>query len=394
MPRFRVNAAAAITVALVIGAWPARAHAQACTAQGLAAAVDRAGENLRTLSSELAPRLQSRIRQLAEKRGWNSAEAEEKAYALIQDGRLRTLDSATADLVQKIDQLGALPGNAQPTCETLTELEATSLELQATVRARNLHVMQRLEQTIGDTEKSQAPRMAAPAVTPPTPPVPAAPKAAAKAPPKPVATPPAPVPPAQPAGQQHAAAAAPPLSEPAPAASPPSWSRDAIIIPPEDDGYNIDEIRLASEGVFGKVSANVGAVIEHAFRKAGRPTGYIIGTEGGGALIAGLRYGQGTLYMRSGGTTRVYWHGPSLGLDVGAAGSRTMFLIYKLPHPDALFSSFTGVDGSAYVVGGLGLTLMTNGSVQVAPIRSGIGLRVGANLGYLRFTRQATWNPF
>jgi hypothetical protein len=167
-------------------------------------------------------------------------------------------------------------------------------------------------------------------------------------------------------------------------------------VPPASDaeGYTIEEIKAASAGFFGQVSANLGSVIEHLFRKSGRPTGYILGTEGGGAFIAGVRYGDGTLYMRSGGSQKIYWHGPSVGADFGGAGSKTLFLIYKLTSPEELYSSFTGIDGSAYLVGGVGVTLVTNGAVVLAPIRSGVGLRLGANLGYLRFTPKATWNPF
>ena len=90
----------------------------------------------------------------------------------------------------------------------------------------------------------------------------------------------------------------------------------------------------------------------------------------------------------------VYWHGPSLGLDVGAAGSKVMFLVYRLKEPDQLAAAFTALDGSAYVAGGIGVTLMTNGEVQMAPIRAGLGLRLGASVGYVRFTRRPTWNPF
>jgi hypothetical protein len=163
---------------------------------------------------------------------------------------------------------------------------------------------------------------------------------------------------------------------------------------PEEDGYTIDEIMAASAGFFGKVSANLGAVIEYLFHKSGRPTGYVLGTEGGGAFLAGVRYGSGTLYMRTGGTQKIYWHGPSLGTDVGAEGSKTLFLIYRLRASDDLYANFTGIDGSAYLVGGIGATLMTNGTVIMAPIRSGLGLRIGANIGYIRFTPKATWNPF
>lgn len=163
----------------------------------------------------------------------------------------------------------------------------------------------------------------------------------------------------------------------------------------EDEGYTIEEIMTASAGFFGKVSANLGSVIEHLFKNSGRPKGYILGTEGGGAFVAGVRYGKGTLYLRSHtATQKIFWHGPSLGTDVGADGSKTLFLIYRLNSPDDLYASFTGIDGSAYLVGGVGATLVTNGKVILAPIRSGVGLRLGANIGYIRFTPRSTWNPF
>lgn len=163
---------------------------------------------------------------------------------------------------------------------------------------------------------------------------------------------------------------------------------------PTGGGYSIDEIREATRGFFGTVSTSLASVIEHAFKKSGRPTAYVLGNEGGGAFLAGLRYGEGTLYLRNGGSQKVYWHGPSIGYDLGAEGSRTLFLIYSLNEPDGLFRQFTGVDGSAYLVGGVGMTLLKGGEVVMAPIRSGLGLRLGASIGYVRFTPRPTWNPF
>jgi hypothetical protein len=175
---------------------------------------------------------------------------------------------------------------------------------------------------------------------------------------------------------------------------PPDGDPEAQAFDPEGGGYSIDEIREATRGFFGTVSTSLASVIEHAFNKSGRPTGYVLGTEGGGAFLAGLRYGQGTLYLRNGGSQKVYWHGPSIGYDLGAEGSRTLFLIYDLHEADALFRRFTGIDGTAYLVGGVGMTLLKGGPVVMAPIRSGIGLRLGASIGYVRFTPRPTWNPF
>ena len=126
----------------------------------------------------------------------------------------------------------------------------------------------------------------------------------------------------------------------------------------------------------------------------GLPNGYILGEEASGAFIGGLRYGDGTLYTRNAGDVRVFWEGPSLGFDAGADGARTMMLVYDLPQTGAIFNRFGGINGSAYLIGGFGMTALTGNHMVVVPIRSGIGLRLGANLGWLKFTDSPTWNPF
>jgi len=135
-------------------------------------------------------------------------------------------------------------------------------------------------------------------------------------------------------------------------------------------------------------------LVEKAGSQWGLPNGYVLGEEAGGAFVGGLRYGDGTLYTKNAGDVRVYWQGPSIGFDAGADGARTMMLVYNLPRTDAIFERFGGVAGSAYFIGGLGMTALTYNDIVVVPIRSGVGLRLGANVGYLKFTRQATWNPF
>src|SRR5947207_3412466 len=50
--------------------------------------------------------------------------------------------------------------------------------------------------------------------------------------------------------------------------------------------------------------------------------------------------------------------------------------------------------GSADFIGGFGMTALTANNVVIVPIRSGVGFRLGANVGYLKFTPQSTWNPF
>jgi len=138
----------------------------------------------------------------------------------------------------------------------------------------------------------------------------------------------------------------------------------------------------------------VAMVVEKAVSQWGLPNGYVLGQEASGAFIGGLRYGDGTLYTRNAGDMRVFWQGPSVGFDAGADGARTMMLVYNLPQVGAIFDRFGGINGSAYFIGGFGMTALTANNIVVVPIRSGIGLRLGANLGYLKFTDSPTWNPF
>ena len=169
----------------------------------------------------------------------------------------------------------------------------------------------------------------------------------------------------------------------------------AYAAPPyEDNTYSSNEIVGAGEHFFGGVSKGLAKVVEHAFAQQGRPNGYVLGDEAGGAFVAGLRYGEGTLYTKNAGVHRVYWQGPSFGYDFGAEGSKTMILVYNLHDVDQIYNRFAGVDGSAYLVGGVGVTFQTYDDVVLAPIRSGVGLRLGANVGYLKYTRTPTWNPF
>ncbi len=158
--------------------------------------------------------------------------------------------------------------------------------------------------------------------------------------------------------------------------------------------YAIDELNTAGHRFFGNVSRGLASVIEKAVSQWGLPNGYILGEEGSGAFVAGLRYGEGTLYTKNAGDLRVYWQGPSLGFDWGGDGARTMMLVYNLPATRAVYQRFAGIDGSAYLVGGFGMTALTANNIVVVPIRSGLGLRLGANVGYLKFTPQPTWNPF
>ncbi len=155
-----------------------------------------------------------------------------------------------------------------------------------------------------------------------------------------------------------------------------------------------DQVLDEGHKFFGSVSRGLAGVVEEATKRWGSPNGYILGQEASGAFVGGLRYGEGTLYTRNAGDFRAYWQGPSLGVDFGGDGARTMMLIYNLPNVPALYQRFGGVDGSAYIIGGFGMTALAAGDMMVVPIRSGLGARLGINIGYLKFTTAPTWNPF
>lgn len=165
-------------------------------------------------------------------------------------------------------------------------------------------------------------------------------------------------------------------------------------INPNDNHYSAEEIVLAGQKFFGTVSGNLAAVIEKTFAKYGLPNGYILGEEGSAALVAGLRYGEGSLHTKNMGVHKVFWQGPSIGWDFGGDGNRTMMLVYKLPTIDMIYNRWVGINGSAYLVGGFGVTVLGHQRSYVIPVRSGVGARIGVNVGYLKFSRKPTWNPF
>ena len=163
---------------------------------------------------------------------------------------------------------------------------------------------------------------------------------------------------------------------------------------PARSNFSSNELVTTGHRFFGTVSRGLATVIEKAVSQWGQPNGYVLGEEGAGAFFGGLRYGEGVLYTKNAGDLKVYWQGPSLGWDFGGEGARTMMLVYNLPATQAIYQRFAGIDGSAYFVGGFGMTALTANNVVLVPIRSGVGLRLGANIGYLKFTQQSTWNPF
>lgn len=162
----------------------------------------------------------------------------------------------------------------------------------------------------------------------------------------------------------------------------------------EENQFSSNELVDAGHRFFGGVSRGLAMIVEKAVSQWGLPNGYVLGEEASGAFVGGLRYGDGTLYTKNAGDLRVFWQGPSIGFDAGADGARTMMLVYNLPRTDAIFERFGGINGSAYFIGGFGMTALVANNITVVPIRSGVGLRLGANLGYLKFTDRPTWNPF
>ncbi|KAA3451911.1 DUF1134 domain-containing protein [Mesorhizobium sp. SARCC-RB16n] len=158
--------------------------------------------------------------------------------------------------------------------------------------------------------------------------------------------------------------------------------------------YTAQEIVDSGHKFFGATSGGLATVVEKIFASYGLPNGYLLGEEGSGALIGGLTYGEGTLYTKNAGDHKVFWQGPSLGWDFGGEGSRVMMLVYNLDDVGNLYNRYGGVAGSAYVVAGIGFNVLKNNNVLLVPIRTGVGARLGVNLGYLKLTERATWNPF
>ena len=164
-------------------------------------------------------------------------------------------------------------------------------------------------------------------------------------------------------------------------------------LPPSESRFSSNELVNAGHSFFGTVSRGLAQIVEKAVSQWGLPNGYILGEEASGAFVAGLRYGEGVLYTKNAGDLKVYWQGPSIGFDAGGEGARTMMLVYSLPATQAIYERFGGIDGSAYFIGGFGMTALTANNIVLVPIRSGVGLRLGANVGYLKFTPKPTWNP-
>jgi hypothetical protein len=357
-----------------------------CSQADLAAVVDDMAAQLRLTSTASYPRLQAGMRQLAVTKGWSEVEAEAKAQELLDDAESRALDAKAGELLLELDRKGPSDTIAA-SCARLAELKAIAAQLLEVTSAKSAHSLARLDIELGNKMPRQGP-VPTEATLPPVamPPVTTSARPTALPTQKPVPS----KPPALPWETQTRTPEPAVAVEAGPLPAPPVAARPTMA----DMEFTQEDIRAAGRGVFGTISAELASVIEFAFKSYGRPNAYILGTEGGAALLAGLRYGEGTLVTKRDGERRIYWQGPSVGYDFGLAGSRTLVLIYNLDQPDAIMSRFGGVDGSAYLVGGVGLTVLKKGTLILAPIRTGLGLRVGANVGYLKFTPRPSFNPF
>ena len=163
----------------------------------------------------------------------------------------------------------------------------------------------------------------------------------------------------------------------------------------QGNGYSEEEMVQAAENFFGEGAEGVASVVRHVFQENGNPNGYIEGEEGSGALGIGLRYGRGSLNLQSFNTPlRVYWRGPSVGFDSGGNASKVFTLIYGMTDPLQIFRRFPGVEGSAYFVGGIGVNYQRAEGITLAPMRAGVGFRLGASIGYLAYSPRRTLNPF
>lgn len=209
-------------------------------------------------------------------------------------------------------------------------------------------------------------------------------------------------------GHVHGAPPPPPPMDNQPGGMPPSPGGTPIngrvnVTPPPPppppppnraQTYNRNEVNREVMGFFDSGSRGLAELVARAFRDLGQPAGFIKGNEAGGALVVGLRYGTGTLYLKGQRPVPVYWQSPSLGFDLGVNAVRVFTLVYGMTRPDEIFRRYPGVDGSAYILGGFGMNYQRTDGITLAPIRFGVGLRLGANVGYQHYTRTQEINPF
>ena len=203
----------------------------------------------------------------------------------------------------------------------------------------------------------------------------------------------------RPATASAPASSTAPAAYPASSAPPGPTQAEAPTETPADPNqpgttYKQDDLIGAAEGVFGKGAKGAAEVIQDILKKQGEPNAYIVGREGGGALVVGVRYGSGTLFHKVEGQRPVYWTGPSIGFDAGASAGSTFVLVYNLYNTDELYHRFPAGEGQAYLIGGFNVSYMRRGNIVLIPVRTGVGLRLGINAGYMKFSAKQRWLPF
>ena len=161
-----------------------------------------------------------------------------------------------------------------------------------------------------------------------------------------------------------------------------------------DETYSSDEILEIARAFFGGTAEGLAAIVEKAVSDFGRPNGFIAGEELSGAIVLGVRYGQGTFRRKSSSARPIFWRGPSLGWDIGGNAAKVFTLVYNVKTDEQLFQRFPGLDGSFYFIAGFGVNYQQREQIILAPIRAGIGFRAGANLGYLHYSKDKSWLPF
>ncbi|MBX2805294.1 MAG: DUF1134 domain-containing protein [Hyphomicrobiales bacterium] len=418
-------------------------QARACTAEDFGTVVDDTARALRELNVDGAKRYNAKLLEYQEKHNLSQDEIRAKA-AELQDERVEEFNREIEKLVNLMDNLSRTP-IAQIDCAKLDQLKHVRDRMLTVMGQKSGYMLanadvalkaapQKADQVQREAKThrqqlavvpppTEAPVSSEPEYTPSYQPQPtqeqqvttsASPQQATPqetAPPVPGAEPDFPE--RRPQATQEIAANTPAFEETTTENSsyldedvmaraepqnlqPPAMPEELDLPAPatQDDSFTIDEIRSAGRGVFGTITAEFAGAINYAFQQYGRPNAYITGSEGGAAFLAGLRYGKGDLHLKNGQISEIYWQGPSLGTDVGAEGSSTLFLVYNLKEHDDIYGRFTGIGGSAYVAGGFGLNVLGKRGMVMVPIRTGIGLRLGASLAYLKFTERQTWNPF
>lgn len=365
---------------------PVSAKSDTCSADVLGETVDGIGESLRAVNRNSDKRFRPKLAALAKAKKMSMPIAENWVWQNLRDPRITDYDRRIDALIGEIDQLSDPPDDAD-NCLAIEQLKSKEKQLTTLLEQRSTYVLQELDNHIAglngearttaeannastqssDQQPTSKPQLKAPqqkAIT------------------KKDAAPSASEWPAQVALEQQ------------PAALPPVNEAVAKPMPALKTTFSVKDISDAGSGLFGNVSSHIAAAINGAFAKFGQPNAYVVGSEGGGAFLAGLRYGKGHVHFTDGSKQKIYWNGPSFGYDLGADGSKVMFLIYNLKTLDRLFLRYPGIEGTAYLAGGVGVTVLGRGGTTIVPIRSGVGLRLGASLAYLRFSPNRRWNPF